>query len=258
MSLLAAVTFSTMELLVSTSHIWLFFGGIVIGVLAILLGGTMFFSIPLFQFLFPGLSLGGIVGNIKVGSVIRSISASSALWKKVSLNIALPFLLPLVIGSAIGALSIASVSQNFVLPALIVAIILSEAAGVISRNMPRSLMHVFSFGFGLFGGILGAGIGAILPALVRMRIPDDAQIVDVRAIAVFLELSIHIVAVIVLLFAGVLDMNIWLPWSAGSLIGGYIGGRLIVHTGKLSGTVQRWMLRGVFLFAIALAVWRIL
>src|ERR1700745_3210035 len=51
-------------------------GGFVVGILSVIVGGGFFVSIPLLQFLFPSVSYGAIVGNLKVGSFFRGIGST--------------------------------------------------------------------------------------------------------------------------------------------------------------------------------------
>src|SRR5262249_56303701 len=48
-------------------------GGFVVGIFSVIIGGGFFISFPLLQFLFPSVSYGAIVGNLKVGSFFRGI-----------------------------------------------------------------------------------------------------------------------------------------------------------------------------------------
>src|SRR6516162_10695769 len=51
-------------------------GGFVVGIFSVIIGGGFFISIPLLQFLFPSVSYGAIVGNLKVGSFFRGIGST--------------------------------------------------------------------------------------------------------------------------------------------------------------------------------------
>jgi uncharacterized membrane protein YfcA len=50
-------------------------GGFVVGIFSVIIGGGFFVSIPLLQFLFPSVSYGAVVGNLKVGSFFRGIGS---------------------------------------------------------------------------------------------------------------------------------------------------------------------------------------
>src|SRR5262249_17590405 len=51
-------------------------GGFIVGIFSVIIGGGFFISIPLLQFLFPSVSYGAIVGNLKVGSFFRGIGST--------------------------------------------------------------------------------------------------------------------------------------------------------------------------------------
>ena len=52
--------------------------GYAIGIMGVLIGGGMFLSVPFLRFMFPAISFGAIVGNLKVGSFCRSIGSTMA------------------------------------------------------------------------------------------------------------------------------------------------------------------------------------
>lgn len=247
-----------METFFNDTSLWLFLGGIPIGMYAFMIGGAMFLSIPFFQLLFPEFTMGALLGNIRIGSAIRTISGSWSLRKHIHYKASVKTVIPLCIGALLGAFGVASISQSFVLPAILVAIVLSENAKWISDHLSQKHIFLITLLLGIFGGILGAGIGLILLALSRIQIPDDTKIVDVRANAVFMELFLHWFAVIAFFIQGVMMPEIWVPWAAGSFTGGLIGGTLVQYTGKLPARGQRILLRIVFVFAIGVAVWRIM
>jgi len=238
---------------ISTDLLIVFFAAIPIGIIAIVLGGTMFLSLPLFQLLYPTLTMGAIVGNIKVGSVFRNITAVIPLWKEIHLKDLLIPAIPLILGSICGALGIAYLSQKFILPALLIAILLTEFASKISKYITPKIYFIVALAAGIFGGILGAGISLIIISLVRIRIHDDNKIFQVRAHGILLELLSTVAAVVVFAFSGVLITSLWIAWTLGAIIGGYIGGYIIKYTGKCSPLLQKWLMRLMFVVAIAIA-----
>src|SRR5262249_61951051 len=58
-------------------------GGFVVGIFSVIIGGGFFISIPLLQFLFPSVSYGAIVGNLKVGSFFRGICSTITKRKEI-------------------------------------------------------------------------------------------------------------------------------------------------------------------------------
>ena len=236
----------------------LFVCAIPVGVLAILLGATQFLSLPIFQLLLPELTLGAIVANMKVGSVLRNLIALKPLRHHIRPRELRSLLVPLCVGGAIGALGVANVSQAFLVPALLVAIAVTEGAPYLGKRLTTRQILVLSFLAGIFGGILGAGISVIILALLRIRTPDDAKILEVRAQGVFLELATTAASIVAFALQNQLILAVWVTWAAGAMIGGYIGGRLLEHTGKFSPRTQKMFLRAAYLVALAVATARLL
>ena len=73
-----------MEIWSDISNLYLFLSAVPIGVFAVVLGGSMFLSIPVFQIFFPEMSMSAVIGNIKVGSVIRNMGAVVVLKKHIN------------------------------------------------------------------------------------------------------------------------------------------------------------------------------
>ena len=59
-----------------------------------------------------------------------------------------------------------------------------------------------------------------------------------------------IVAVITHWYSGNLLLAVWLPWSIGSLAGGYVGGVALTYLAKFSGAVQKVVLRIAYAITI--------
>src|SRR6516164_8415529 len=62
--------------LLTCETVLLLVGGFIVGIFSVIIGGGFFVSIPLLQFLFPSVSYGAIVGNLKVGSFFRGIGST--------------------------------------------------------------------------------------------------------------------------------------------------------------------------------------
>src|SRR5215813_6874108 len=213
-------------------------GGFVVGIFSVLVGGGFFVSIPLLQFLFPSVSYGAIVGNLKVGSFFRGIGSTITNRKEIDwLGNAL-WSVPLVIGTVLGVMVIAQLHQRWMLPAIIAAIALSELAPWLAKRITKGSFQAASFATGAYAGFLGAGIGIILVALFRLEHPEAERIAHVKIQARFVEWLIGILA-------------LWLVWSVGSFAGGLTGGVLLEKLGAMSGKIQRIVLRLAYLVAIA-------
>lgn len=235
----------------------LFLFAIPIGMYAILLGGALFLSLPLFQILFPGAYLGSIVGTIKVGSVFRNAMALYGGRELLTFSFkkTLRIALPLIIGTVIGSLGIVSLPQIFIIPILILAIAISEASNTLINVIPHSLYLLFSFLTGFYIGIFGAGSIISLVTLVQLKNTENKNIAQVRMEALLLEFLLAVLAVSIFFFVGRINITVAIAWTAGSLIGGYLGGRVIKHTGKFSTKTQKLFLRITFAVALLIALW---
>jgi uncharacterized membrane protein YfcA len=116
----------------------LLLGGFVVGIFSVIVGGGFFVSIPLLQFLFPSVSYGAIVGNLKVGSFFRGIGSTITNRKEIDWLGNLLWSVPLVIGTVLGVMVIAHLHQHWMLPAIIAAIALSELAPWLAKRITKS------------------------------------------------------------------------------------------------------------------------
>jgi uncharacterized membrane protein YfcA len=225
-------------------------GGVVVGIFSVIVGGGFFVSIPLLQFLFPSVSYGAIVGNLKVGSFFRGIGSTITNRKEIDWLGNLLWSVPLVIGTMLGVMVIAHLHQRWMLPAIIAAIALSELAPWLAKRITKGSFQAASFATGAYAGFLGAGIGIILVALFRLKHPEVERIAHVKIQARFIEWLIGLVAVIAHYFHGNLILALWLVWSVGSFAGGLAGGLLLEKLGAMSGKIQKIVLRLAYLVAI--------
>lgn len=228
-------------------------GGIIIGIVGVLFGGSMFFSIPLVQVLFPEISFGAVIGNIKTGSFFRGLGSTISTRKKIDYKKGALISIPLIVGTILGVLLISKLDQSWVLPVIIVAVILAELAPRVAKYVTKEKFYALSVALGAYAGILGAGIGIFLIALLRTRFVKDSHIAHIKIQARFIEFLLVITAVIVHYLQNDLILSVWLPWSVGSIAGGIIGGMLLKKIQKLSGNIQKIILRISFALAIIIA-----
>jgi uncharacterized membrane protein YfcA len=226
-------------------------GGFVVGIFSVVVGGGFFVSIPLFQALFPTVSYGAIVGNLKVGSFFRGIGSTITNRKEIDWLGNLLGSVPLVIGTVLGVMVIAALHQRWMLPAIIAAIALSELAPWLAKRITKGSFRAVSLATGAYAGFLGAGIGIILVALFRLQHPEDEKVAHVKIQARFTEWLIGIVAVIAHYFHGNLILALWLVWSVASFAGGLAGGVVLEKLGAMPGNIQKIVLRLAYLVAIA-------
>lgn len=236
----------------------LFLTAIPVGIFAVVIGASQFVSIPIFQLFFPQMSLGGIIGNLRIGNMVRDAVALLPVRRDVRFRSMLKFILAMCIGSVIGTVGIAAVSQAFLLPILIGAVAITEAAPWISRHMHRHALVFALFLTGIYYGVIGAGGSVITMAFLRVHFPRDEQIHAVRVHMLLLEFCAFVVSVAAFVMTGEIDWAVSLVWGAGAVIGGFIGGKLLVHIGKTSPASQKFWMRAVAGAAIAVAAWRVL
>lgn len=229
----------------------IFISAIVIGIFAVVMGGTLFLSFPLFQILFPEMSLGAIIGNIKLGSIFRNASALLPLYKKLDTQVL--WLAPvLCLGSVIGSLQIVTVSQSIVPAVLLLGLCVHEYSKKL--QLTRNVYWGVVFLIGVYGGLFGAGIMLLILALLGLRHVD---LVDARANALLLELLLGITAVATFWHFNLINWPLTLTWAGGGMIGGFIGGHVIAHTGHWSKGTQDWLVRASFILAFVIAVGKI-
>lgn len=227
--------------------------GVVLGIFAVVFGGTMFFTIPLMQALFPEATFGTIIGNAKVGSFFRSIGSTISTHKQIAYKDCIKLSAVAFIGTVIGASLIADLGQAWLFPAICIAILFALYAPKLAALVSPKSFHVVSFATGVYAGIFGAGIGILLVALLRLKYPEDSQIAFVKIQARFVEFLLVITAVVTHFLHGNLVAAIWIPWSAGALLGGYLGGIILNKVGAMTPKVQKALLYASFALAFLFA-----
>jgi uncharacterized membrane protein YfcA len=231
----------------------LILGGFFTGVAGVVFGGSMFFSLPIIQWAFPTMLFGQVVGNLKVGSFFRSIGSTWTTRHQIDFGKSLQISVFALVGTAISALFVSHLSQSWMLPATILAVVLTEYAPHIARLISAKTFHLAALLCGLYAGTLGAGVGLMLVALVRLKHPSDDEIARAKIQARFIEFMLVIVAVLMHWWSQNLVAAVWIPWSAGSLIGGYVGGVMLSQLSKYSAVVQKIILRISYVSTIATA-----
>ncbi len=229
----------------------IFVSAILIGIFAVVMGGTLFLSLPLFQILFPEMSLAAIIANIKFGSVFRNVGALRPLYHKLSIGCL--WLAPLLcFGSLIGSWQVLSFSEAAVPIVLVAGLIANEFGEKLS--LPKPLLAVAALAIGVYGGIFGAGIMLLILSLLKLNQKDT---VDARANALLLEMILSAVAVAFFWYSNLINWPIALTWTAGGILGGVLGGYIIKHTGRWPKPLQNWLVRIAFLIALMVSIWKI-
>jgi len=218
----------------------------------------MFISIPFLQILFPGLSYGQTIGNIKIGSFTRSLASTISTWKQIKFKEIGIFIAPFIIGSIIGSASIAKLDQKYLIIAVLIAIGLSELSPYLAKFINKKTRFIASILLGIYTGFIGAGIGILIVALLRTLFPKNEQIIFVKIQARFIEATGTIAAIITHIYYGNIIFPIWLLFAAGTFIGGYLGGTLLKRTTKIAPKHQRIYLIAVYVVALTPLILKLL
>jgi uncharacterized membrane protein YfcA len=230
----------------SLQFLGLIVAGMLIGVFAVIVGGAMFIAIPIVQSIFPNATVGAVVGNFKVGSFFRSIGSTAATWRQIEFKRNFQLMPGALVGAIIGASAISHIDQKWMLPAIIGAILFTIYAPRLAHKVTNKTFTAAAFLTGLYAGVLGAGIGVMLVALLRLKHPKDTELGLVKIQARFVEFIITIAAVVTHIVNGNLIAALWVPLSIGSLAGGVLGGYLLRKMGELSGKTQKYILYAAF------------
>jgi uncharacterized protein len=223
----------------SFSALLLFAGGLSAGVFNTLAGGGSILSVPL-------LVLAGLPGTVangtnRLGVFAQSVAAALRFRAKgvSGFRASLPVLVPVGLGSLVGALAISRVADDTferlfgVLMVLLVIPILwqpkSSSAVPPGRRWPPAVSFAVFFAIGLWGGAFQAGVGLVLVVAL-----SHAGYDLVRANSIKVVVNAVLTAVAFPVF--VLQRQVvWLPGlalAAGYALGGELGARLAVRGGE--------------------------
>jgi uncharacterized membrane protein YfcA len=200
--------------------------GLVAGVLNTLAGGASALTVPV-------LVLVGLPGTVangtnRVGILVQNLVAS---WRFRAEGVsgfrkAAPVLLPIALGSGVGAIVISQVSDatfNFlfgvVMVLLVVPMLRPPAATPTARTWSAPVTFAVFFGIGLYGGAFQAGVGI---ALVLALSYAGYSLVQANSIKVVVNAALTAVAVPVFVYNRQVS---WLPALILSI--GFIGGSLM-------------------------------
>ena len=211
--------------------------GLAAGVVNSLAGGGSLLTVSLLVVLgLPGTLANG---TNRVGVLVQNAVAA---WRFRAEGVpggahALPLLLPVLAGSAVGALAIARVADDtferlfgvLMLVLLVPVLRSSRPERAPARRLPPALRLPLYFGIGLYGGAFQAGVG--IPLLFALSY-DGHDLVRANAIKVVVIFAVTAVAIPVFVLAGQVA---WLPaaaLAAGFFAGGELGARLAVRGGE--------------------------
>lgn len=212
-------------------------GGVVAGIVNTLAGGGSMLTVPLLVML----GLPGTVANgtNRVGILVQNLTAMRAFQRSgiTVLRDAVPVLLPLGIGAALGALAISRVSDSTFERSFGLVMLLTLAPTLRAprppeaahRPWPPALRNAVFLGIGVYGGAYQAGVGiALLLALGRTQ----HDLVTANAIKVVVVAALTLVALPVFVLQHQVDWGPALVLAAGFAAGGQLGARFAIHGGE--------------------------
>lgn len=211
--------------------------GLAAGVVNSLAGGGSLLTVSLLVLLgVPGVLANG---TNRVGILLQN---GAAAWRFRAAGVsgvagALPLLLPVLLGSAVGAWGISQVADETFERAfgvLMVVLLVPILRGVRPasgprRPWPRSAVFLLFLGIGLYGGAFQAGVG--IPLLFALAAAGH-DLVRANAIKVVVIFAVTAVSAPVFAWQGQIAWGPALALGAGFLVGGELGARIAVRGGE--------------------------
>ncbi|MBG01644.1 MAG: hypothetical protein CL470_05160 [Acidimicrobiaceae bacterium] len=214
----------------------LFVGGGAAGVVNAMAGGGSSLTVPL-------LVLAGVPGNFANGTnrIGIFVSNGTTIWSfhrqgVTAYREALPFLLPVVIGSLIGSIAISQVTDRtfetifgvLILPIILLS--LKEPKAVPEGpNLSKTAIFILFLFIGIYAGAIQMGVGLVLLAfLTRSGLP----LMKANFVKVLVTLAVTMTALPVFIVQGKVR---WWPaiiLTVGLSIGGWLGARIAVRGGE--------------------------
>jgi hypothetical protein len=219
-------------------------------------GGGSLLTVPL-------LVLAGVPGNVANGSNRVGVLTSSviATWsfRRDGLRVirgAVPILIPVAIGSVIGASIVGQLGDDtfetifgvLMIPLLVVSFWPRGTQSTAAPSLGTVGSTVVFFLVGLYGGAFQAGVGLLLVAALSRAGYD---LVEANAVKVFITLALALSALPVFIFNDQVAWGPALVLAVGFAAGGFVGARLTVKGGER-------LLRPVLLLAVVALSGRLL
>lgn len=211
-------------------------GGAAAGLINAVAGGGSILTVPL-------LVLAGVPGNDANGSnrvgILTSNAAAATAFRKLGvrgLSESLPILVPIVVGSLVGAYGITQLTdENFervfgivMLPVIFLSI-RKPKVKLDAEPWPLWLTTTVFLGVGLYGGAVQAGVGLIMLAALTRAGFDLVTANNVKVVA---NLTLTAVALPVFIIQGNVRWLQALILAAGLTAGAWIGAHAAVKGGE--------------------------
>lgn len=211
-------------------------GGFTSGVINTLAGGGSLLTVPI-------LVLAGLPGNVANGSnrlgILASNASATVAFRRLGVSglcRVLLILVPVAVGSLVGALLVARLSDDtferafgiLMVPLLLLSLRppLVKLAG--GRVWSGSFTVLVFFAVGLYGGAFQAGIGLMLMVALSRSGMDLVVANNVKVVVIMV---LTVITLPVFIIGGMVDWGPALVLAAGFAVGGALGARLTVTGG---------------------------
>ena len=211
-------------------------GGLAAGVVNTLAGGGSLLTVPL-------LVLAGVPGNVANGSnrvgILASNASATAAFRRLGisgLSRTLPVLVPVAVGSLVGALLVARLADETFERAfgvLMVPVLLLSLRPPMLKTTERRVWSgpftvLIFLAVGLYGGAFQAGIGLLLMVALSR---SGMDLVVANSVKVVVIMVVTVTALPLFIVGGRVDWGPALVLAAGFAVGGALGARLTVTRG---------------------------
>ena len=212
-------------------------GGLAAGVVNTLAGGGSLLTVPL-------LVLAGVPGNVANGSnrvgILASNASAAAAFRRhgvSGLSRTLPVLVPVAVGSLVGALLVARLADEtfervfgvLMVPLLLLSLRPPVLKSVEGRVWSGPFTLLVFLAVGLYGGAFQAGIGLLLMVALSR---SGMDLVVVNSVKVVVIVVVTVIALPLFIVSGRVDWGPALVLAAGFALGGALGARLTVTRGS--------------------------
>ena len=211
-------------------------GGLAAGVVNTLAGGGSLLTVPL-------LVLAGVPGNVANGSnrvgILASNASAAAAFRRLGvsgLSRTLPVLVPVAVGSLVGALLVARLADEtfervfgvLMVPLLLLSLRPPVLKSVEGRVWSGPFTVLVFLAVGLYGGAFQAGIGLLLMVALSR---SGMDLVVANSVKVVVIMVVTVTALPLFIVGGRVDWGPAMVLAAGFAVGGALGARLTVTRG---------------------------
>jgi uncharacterized membrane protein YfcA len=227
--------------------------GVFAGTVNTIAGGGSLITLPALIFL--GVPPTVANGTNRVGVMVQSFTAATSYHRKGMLDLrrALRMLVPIAVGTLVGAWASAQLSDELFKKVIGVAMLCvlglmlakpkrwlsdrpASPPGPLWARIPALV------GIGFYGGFLCAGVGVV--TLITLVLLEGCDLLRGNAIKVTLVGCCTLLSLVVFVEQGLVAWDVALSLAAGSSLGGWLGSRLTMSWGP---PLIRWVLITVVL-----------